>query len=303
MATRFGAASPARTYFAKVRWLVGGMLSLIAMLTCALIIIAWPKEESPDPPSATDQVAIASPVREIQVLIATQRVETGEELKPYMFTVSSVLEDQVGPRTVYAKDKDAVWDKYAQHMINAGQPLLFDDISDFKPLHLIEIPPGYRLTTIRADARQLVDGYATPNSRVDLLWTYKDRGQKRISTLIPAAKIASVKGLVNVQGRVQINSSEKPTVTLLVTEKDAKRIELARSDGTLSLSLLGRGEVPTSDRNVDTLTLAQLKNPNPLPEEIAETIYNGVMYTTDPYGNPVRYVLDERGRWKRDTNF
>lgn len=192
---------------------------------------------------------------------------------------------------------------FAKRLINANMPIVRDDIDDNPPLNLLQIPPGYRASTITVDSRSGVEGFAKPNSRVDVLWTYTQDGRKKVATIARFVKVLSVAGATQAEGqKVSVNSKGGTTVTLLVTEKDAKKIELARTLGAISLSLVGEQETGTKSNEPDTITIQDLIG-RPAVTEVAEVANDGVMYTSDPRtGRQLRYVL-RNGRWSLDRSF
>jgi pilus assembly protein CpaB len=303
MATRFGAASPAQTYATKVRWLVGCLVSVILVLIVAVVIIAQNTDAKENTGPVGDQ-EIEQPIASgmIDVLVASARIEEGTELKEQMFTPVPMDPDKTPMAVIRAKDLKSIIGKFASRLVNANMPIVLDDVSDNPPLRAISIPPGYRAVSIEVDLRQGVEGFAKPNSRVDILWTYSKDGRKEVATIARFVKVLSFGGNTSDAGqRVAVNKKGS-TVTLLVTEKDAKKIELARSLGTLSLSLVGDSETHTSGSEPDSITIQDLIG-RPATTQTAEVANDGVMYTSDPRsGRQLRYVL-RNGRWALDRSF
>ncbi|MCB0322640.1 MAG: Flp pilus assembly protein CpaB [Bdellovibrionales bacterium] len=307
MATRFGAVSPAHTYATKVRWVVGCLVSVILVLAIAIVIIAQNTDASIDQsqqPAAVPNPAAASQgtlAPTIDVLVAASRIEEGARLEPHMFNAVPMDADKTPMAVVRAADRDTIVAKFAGRMINANMPIVRDDVVDSPPLTSFHIPPGYRASTITVDARSGVEGFAKPNSRVDVLWTYAQDGRKKVATISRFVKVLSVSGITKSENeRTAIN--KETTVTLLVTEKDAKKIELARTLGQLSLSLVGDQETVNRSNEPDAITIQDLVG-RPAQEEPTEVANDGVMYTSDPRsGRQLRYVL-RNGRWALDRSF
>ncbi len=304
MATRFGAASPAQTYAAKVRWLVGCLIMVILVLVVTLVFVArgGPEEQAEDTGTSPD-VAYATPVAPtVDILVAGQRIEAGTALMPFMFNEQSVHQDRIPEGAVLARDKATIAGKFSKNLINANLPLIRTDLTDVRPISAVtsSIPPGYRAVTINVDSRSGVEGWAQPNTRVDVLWTYTDRDRsQKVATIVHFSKILSVGGATSIEGAsARGANANSTTVTLLVTELDAKKIELARTTGKLSLSLVGEketGKVAAAPEPVDIYSL--IPRAQEAPEEPAS---DGVMYTRDPVtGKMTKYELKGR-RWKRD---
>ncbi|MBL7661542.1 Flp pilus assembly protein CpaB [bacterium] len=310
MATRFGAPSPAKAYATKVRWIIGSLSATILILVAVILIIA--NQTADTPPDANPSTTISDPgvanastqaQPAVEVLVANQRIEIGSPLMPHMFISQAVPLDRQPAGAIPAAQKDALVGKYAKNLINANLPLLQDDISDQKPLTSVidAIPPGFRAVTIQVDARSAVEGWAQPNSRVDVLWTYKDKdGEQRVATIVHFSKVLSVGGATANDPNAQKGGAS--TVTLLVSETDAKKIELARNLGSLSLSLVGGSETGKVTSDPDPIDITQIVPRGP---EVAaeEPDADGVMYATDPAtGKQIKFILQGK-QWKRDPNF
>ena len=176
-------------------------------------------------------------------------------------------------------------------------------VADTRPISAFHIPPGYRAVTIEVDRRTGVEGFAKPNSRVDVLWTYedpKDRDRrKKVATIVHFSRVLSVGGVTSIEAaNAAQGSANATTVTLLVTEQDAKKIELARTLGVLSLSLVGEQEQSAVAAAPEPIDIYTLLGRGPETEQ-AEEPSEGIMYTEDPKtGRQVKYLL-RRGRWER----
>ena len=128
-------------------------------------------------------------------------------------------------------------------------------------------------------------------------------GNTGFATIARFVKILSVGGQTSAVGERAIVGGST-TITLLVTEKDAKKIELARTLGALSLSLVGDEETKQTSDQPDTITIQDLiGTPVQKKEAPVEVANDGVMYTSDPRtGRQLRYVL-RKGRWQLDRSF
>ena len=98
------------------------------------------------------------------------------------------------------------------------------------------------------DATSAVEGWARPGARVDIVWTTQNRGKQAVITIVQNAKILSAESLTQSQVEQTGKSIAIPsTVTMLVTAQDAKKIQLARTSGTLSLTLRGDNDLGKSE--------------------------------------------------------
>ncbi|MDR2337901.1 MAG: Flp pilus assembly protein CpaB [Deltaproteobacteria bacterium] len=188
---------------------------------------------------------------------------------------------------------------YAKMMINADTPLLEDYITTEMPVSRMQIPAGYRAITITVDARKGVEGWARPNSRVDILLTYKDEsGKTKVATIVRFVRILSVAGQLGDGGGQRMQIGKDTNITLLVEERDAKKIELARSYGEISLSLVGNDPVGAPTEPESPVTPEELfGGQKASTEELSPP--DGRMTVKDPRtGEIVLYEL-RKGKWSR----
>ena len=305
MATRFGASSPAHTYAARVRWLVGCLVAVILVLAIAIIFVAQGTATNDTPPEVAvtqPEAVIPPPVATVPVLVAKARIEEGSRIEEVLLSDIQMERDKIPSNAFLSSDKQNVIGKFAVRLINANMTLVREDVSDIRPLSSFNIPPGYRAATIMVDARSGVEGFARPNTRVDVLWTYSEGGRQKVATIARFIKILSVAGQTSNDGN-RANVGGSTTVTLLVTEKDARKIELARTLGSLSLSLVGDSEINAPQTENDAVTIEDLVGRPAISNEPQEIPNDGVMYTSDPQtGRQLRYVL-RKGQWSLDRTF
>ena len=181
--------------------------------------------------------------------------------------------------------------------VQDAAPAITPTIPSIPPPATQNIPEGFRATEIVTDSRSGVEGFATPNTRVDVLFTFKDQDKKKkVATIARFSKVLSVGGQTQTPAE-GVGADSKVSITLLVSERDAKRIELARTLGDLSLSLVGGEEARRGQsEDPDGLDLANLSGANPESSVLGEPS-NGVMFTRDPKtGRLVKFKLN-RGRW------
>lgn len=297
MATRFG-ATPARLYATKVRWLMGGLLSLVVVLVGVIVCIITTLPSNVTATVEGTNASASLPQRTAAVAFATKRLEVGTKIVRDDFRIEQLPVALAPLDGVSEVDLPGVEGSYLTALLAPGAPLLRSNISAQLPSSALPIPKGFRAATIVVDQREGVDGFPEPNARVDVLWSYTERGAPKVSTLIHFAKVLSVAGNASPRGRTPL--SGPVPVTLLVSKVDAKRIELARTVGKLSLSLLGQDSIEDED-DPGPVGIPELTN-EPVPEEAAPE-YSGIAILTDPItGRQMRFVSDGK-RWSRDVRF
>lgn len=304
MSSRFGGVSPTKRYAAKVRWLVACLICVILILGIAIVMVAQNSSSATQvsgPAPAVQQPAVQTGTTDI--LVALTRIEEGTELRQHMFGKRAWPSDSLPDKFISAdRSGNMQGGKFAKRLISANMPILDDDLTDQPPLSTLPIPAGFRAVTIEVDIRGSVEGYAKPNSRVDVLWTFtNNEGKKEVATIVKFTKILSVAGTTSSESARTDVQGGRTTVTLLVTEKDAKKIELARNMGELSLILVGGEETTGKLDEPDTISVNDILGKK--DEAPAENPADGVMYATDPAtGKQVRWVL-RKGKWAPDKNF
>lgn len=197
-----------------------------------------------------------------KVLIAADDIQPGERLIPSLFTIEARPTE--GDPQSFITDISFVEKRYAHSKIQKGSIIRREDVID-SPLpggRLTEsIPNGYRAVTIQVDEAGGIEGWASPEVRVDVVWSSIVRGKPVVTTVVENAKILSIDKTVAPQkGNTAPAYSVPRSVTLLVKKKDGQRIQLARQSGKLSLSL--RGEADRSYSGAETTLVDKLLEPH-----------------------------------------
>jgi Flp pilus assembly protein CpaB len=307
MSSRFGAASNKKSRTAKLKILIGCMVLLLILLLITLVYVV---QNANTASSTVSQVSVEQIKDDIvsdtvSILIPIFRIEEGVKLSSQMFNTDKVSRDRAPGNFVSADQLLNLNEKFAKRLINPNVPLLYDDIADSQPLSAIDIPAGYRLITIIVDNRSGVEGWAKPSTRVDVLWTFMQDNRKKIATIARFVKVISVAGRVQgAEEEARVEAQGPITVSLLVTEEQAKYIELARTTGELSLVLVGGKEIPSDlgdePKIFDMNEILRQTPKNTEPEEVAA---DGVLYVEDSVtGKQKKYVL-RNGRWALDKSF
>jgi len=300
MARHFGKNFGKRTvldnYRSKMKWLVGTLVSVIVILITSVVLIAM--KHSPE--KTIEQKEAKKEIETtVDILVTNGRIEHGQAIDANMLSSVPISIDKMPMAAIRAKDVSSVINKFASKMVLANTPLMLGDLDEKPPFKPITIPAGYRAISINVDPITAVGGFVTPGSRVDVMMTFRHRGKRKITTLAHFVKVVSIgQNTANVH-HTQV-SRKGTTATLLVQEKEARKIELARNIGSLSLALLGDAATPGDAKPSAPMDEGKIFG---FTEEKAEIANDGVMYASDPRtGRNVRYVLN-RGRWAIDKDF
>ncbi len=305
VSSRFGAVSPAQAFQTKIRWILGclGFIIVTLVVTIVAIIGNSANPQLPLPAATTGVASEISNTPTAGILVAVQRVEEGATIRDEMIKVHAISPDRIPDGALLASEKPEILNKFARNLLRPNMPILREDITSQPSLGSLNIPPGFRAVTITVDKRSGVEGWAKPNSRVDILWTYRDKdSDTKVATIVRFTKILSVEGATSNDGQQKAAVSANTTVTVLVTEKDAKKVELARNLGSLSLSLVGEtvGEGPKLG-SPEVVTIDSILGTGQ-ELKVADEPVQGKMYAKDPKsGRTVLYVL-KKGRWVLDTS-
>ena len=298
MATRFGARSTGnRTGIEPqllIKLAVGSVASLIFLLM-GILVWSLSGEDSNrlgSPAPAQASIPTTTPVA---VLVAAKRIESGSAISPEAVHERQLDPADLTPGTIFARDRNSIIGMFAKTLIKPGFPITSEDLSPIEPVSSLQIPARFRAITVEVDLRGAVEGYTKPNTRVDVLWTYPDKDcGKALRTLVRFSRVLSLGGQTNPNATPNLTAA-RTTATLLVTERDAKKIELARQMGTLSLTLVGDQEVPTTDAE-ETVTCDTLRDTKKTQH------FAGKMEIVDAEtGKLKRWVFDGE-QWKEDAS-
>ncbi|MCB0338493.1 MAG: Flp pilus assembly protein CpaB [Bdellovibrionales bacterium] len=238
--------------------------------------------------SSDSSTAVESVVREVpaevemvEVLVPVQSIKAGAGLEPQMFRKDPRPKQGLSPRVI--RDFEEIKGFYARSLIAADAPLLSDYITSVPPSSEItpKIPDGYRAVTISVNSVSAVEGWARPGARVDVVWATVVRGHSTVKTIVQNARVLSADARSESPADQQQGGVIPSSVTLLVTAKDAQKIQLAKTSGTLSLTLRGDDDRGKAS-DIGTLSIDDLLEGN-RTEEIApnsegSVIIGGVEY-------------------------
>ena len=143
------------------------------------------------------------------------------------------------PKGAIVQAKDAT-NRVALVPLYSNEPLLASKLSAPTSLEGFAsiIPPGYRAVSVTITDASGVAGLIQPNSKVDVLFTRTGSlAEASTSTILQDIKVISIGKLLPAGQTLDPRAPKSPTVTLVLRPEDAQKLELAKNQGRISLSL------------------------------------------------------------------
>jgi len=137
-------------------------------------------------------------------------------------------------------DERQVVDRVVLYPFSSNQPLIDSALSRIGSPEGIPatIPEGYRAVSVQINDVSGVAGLILPGSRVDVLFTRPGSMAEAItSTIMQNVKVLAMGKLVQAGQTVDPKAPKVPVATLIVNPEQAKKLELAKNEGRISLAL------------------------------------------------------------------
>jgi pilus assembly protein CpaB len=191
----------------------------------------------------------------VRVVIATHDMLVGTRLQSSDVKVVNYPERVLPKHAVY--DAKFAVDYALLAPINANEPLTSDKLSSTKNVEGIAavIKPGYRAVSVPTTDVSGVAGLIQPRSKVDVLFTRPgSMAEATTSTILQNIEVLSIGKTVQAGQAADTKAATKsPVVTLLLTPLDAQKVELAKNQGRISLSLRNPTD-PSADVSTEPIT-------------------------------------------------
>ena len=176
--------------------------------------------------------------KQVAVMVAARDLPLGILVRPNDVKALKYPERDV-PRGVVTAAKDAVG-RVALFPISQNEPLLSSKLSSPTGTEGMAstIDPGYRAVSVQITDSTGVAGLVQPNSHVDVLFTRPGTmTEASTSTILQNVKVLSTGRSAATGAAVDPRAPRVPVVTLLLLPADAQKLELAKNQGKISLSL------------------------------------------------------------------
>ena len=172
------------------------------------------------------------------VLALTHDVQVGQVIRKSDLKKIQVLARDI-PGGALTAEKDAV-DHAALFPLPANAPLVKNSLADLAGADGLPatIEPGYRAVSVTITDVSGVAGLIQPGGHVDVLFTRPGTMTEAItSTILQNVKVLAIGHNVAPGQPVDPKAQKIPVATLLVTPSDAQKLELAKNQGRISLSM------------------------------------------------------------------
>jgi pilus assembly protein CpaB len=172
------------------------------------------------------------------VMAAVRNMQVGETFHKGDLKKVNVLPRDF-PKGGITSEKDAL-NRVALFPISANAPIVNDGLSQLAGADGIPatIDPGYRAVSVTINDVSGVAGLIQPGAHVDVLFTRPGTMAEAItSTILQNVKVLAIGHSVQPNQAVDPKLPKVPVATLLVNPEDAQKLELAKNQGRISLSL------------------------------------------------------------------
>jgi len=201
------------------------------------------------------QAAAPQQLKTVKVVVAAHDMPMGALLRKSDLKLVAYPEKDV-PKGVAFKTDDAI-NRVLKVPVSANEPVLQSRLSDLTSVEGVAstIDPGFRAISVQITDVSGVAGLIQPGSKVDVLFTRPgSMAEATTSTILQNIKVISVgRSLGTGASAADVRANASTTtkvVTLLVQPPDAQKLELAKNEGKISLSLrnpLDRTEAEATD--------------------------------------------------------
>jgi pilus assembly protein CpaB len=179
--------------------------------------------------------------KQVRVVVATHDMPLGTLLRQGDLKLVNYTERDV-PKGVVFQPKDAL-NRVLLFPLSGNEPVLISKLSGTTSVEGVSstIDPGYRAVSVQISDVSGVAGLIQPNSRVDVLFTRPGTmAEATTSVILQNVKVLSTGRMAppaQAGQAVDTRTPRSPVVTLVLTPEDAQKLELAKNQGRISLSL------------------------------------------------------------------
>jgi pilus assembly protein CpaB len=176
--------------------------------------------------------------KQLALVVAARDLPTGTLVRKGDLKLVNFPE-RVVPKGAVLKGPDAEG-RVVMFPVGAGEPLLASQLSAQTSVEGVAsmIDPGLRAVSVQISDVTGVAGLIQANSRVDVLFTRPGSIEEAATTtILQNVKVLSAGRLTSTGQTADPKAPRVPVVTLVLSPEDAQKLELAKSEGKISLSL------------------------------------------------------------------
>jgi pilus assembly protein CpaB len=177
-------------------------------------------------------------VKTVRVVVAARDMPLGTLLRTGDVRMVNYPERDV-PKGVVFDARNAM-DRVLLFPINSNEPVTIAKLSSTTSVEGVSstIEPGYRAVSVQISDVSGVAGLIQTNSRVDVLFTRPGTmAEATTSIILQNVKVLSTGRLAPAGQVLDPRTPRSPVVTLVLKPDDAQKLELAKNQGRISLSL------------------------------------------------------------------
>ena len=210
-------------------------------------------------------------------VVAARDLKAGEKLMPDMVREVQFPAEFL-PKGAYTSS-DQIFAGDADRMLTAAisqnEPILAQRLLDSSDSMVGRMNPGMHGVTIKVNETSSVGGFVQPGDHVDVLLTQTEHGEANSShrpytkTLIKNIRVLAA----DQQTQRKTDAAPPKTVTLEVTEDDAKKLTLGGAIGQLSLTLNRGDNGLDAGRVVNSRDLVAVPDEVETPDDMPVTIF------------------------------
>jgi pilus assembly protein CpaB len=172
------------------------------------------------------------------IVAAAHDLTVGQMIRKADLKSMAVLAKDI-PKGGIAGEKDAL-NRVVLYPVSANEPLVSSKLSLLSGAEGIPstIDPGHRAVSVQITDVSGVAGLIEPGAHVDVLFTRPGSMTEAItSTILQNVKVLAIGHTVQIGQTVDPKAPKVPVATLIVTPDEAQKLELAKNQGRISLSL------------------------------------------------------------------
>jgi len=177
-------------------------------------------------------------VKTVWVVVAAHDMPLGTLLRTGDLRMVSYPQRDV-PKGVVFDSRNAI-NRVLLFPMNSNEPVTISKLSSTTSVEGLSstIEPGYRAVSVQISDVSGVAGLIQTNSRVDVLFTRPGTmAEATTSIILQNVKVLSTGRLAPAGQVLDPRTPRSPVVTLVLRPDDAQKLELAKNEGKISLSL------------------------------------------------------------------